>query len=83
MITRPTDHQWIAMARLARSEDGLVLIGLLKAELQEVKDRALVIDQESQIRQMQGRGQQLRDLVEALESAPDLVVKLDNRATRR
>ena len=71
------------MARLARSEDGLVLIGLLKAELQEVKDRALVIDQESQIRQMQGRGQQLRDLVEALESAPDLVVKLDNRATRR
>lgn len=83
MITRPTDHQWIALARLARSEDGLVLIGLLKAELQEVKDRALVIDQESQIRQMQGRGQQLRDLVEALESAPDLVVKLDNRATRR
>ena len=83
MITRPTDHQWIALARLARSEDGLVLMGLLKAELQEVKDRTLVVDQETQIRQMQGRGQQLKDLVEAMERAPDLVVKLDNRATRR
>ena len=83
MLNKPSDREFLALARLARSDDGKILMEYLHRSLADVKDRVLSIEADTQVRRMQGRGEALRDLVEALEQAPDLVSKLEHRARGR
>lgn len=83
MLIRPSDNEYLALARLVRTDDGKIYLGYLKRVLEDVKDRLLSADAETIIRRFQGRADALKDLVEALESAPDLVVKLQDRARSR
>lgn len=82
MLTRPTEREILALARVFRSEDGDVLVGWLGRALNEVMERLVSADVDA-FRKLQGRAESIKDFVEALESAPDLVVKLENRAKGR
>jgi hypothetical protein len=83
MLTKPTDKEVLALARLARSDDGKVFMEYAARALMDVKDRLVSADAESTIRRFQGRADALQNLIEALEEAPDLVVKLESRARSR
>lgn len=83
MLNRLSDNEVLALSRLVRLDDGAVFLGYLKRALDEVKDRLVSADAETVIRRLQGRADALRDLIEALETAPDLAVKLHDRARGR
>lgn len=83
MLTKPTDKEILAMARVVRTDDGKILAEYLARAATDIKDRLVSADAESTIRRFQGRAEALQELVEALESAPDLVVKLESRARSR
>lgn len=83
MLTKLIDKEILALARLVRSDDGKVLVGYINRALQDVKDRVITLEPESMIRRFQGRADALQYIVEALESAPDLVVKMEHRANGR
>ena len=83
MLTKPTDKEFLALARLVRSEDGKVLMEYLVRAIADVKDRLVSADADSMLRRLQGRAESLKELAEALEQAPDLVVKLEHRARSR
>lgn len=83
MLIRMSDNEVLASARLVRQDDGAVFLGYLKRALDEGKDRLVTADAETIIRRFQGRADALRDLIEALEIAPDLAVKLHDRARGR
>jgi hypothetical protein len=83
MLTKPTDKETLAFARLVRSDDGKVFVEYAARAVADIKDRLVSADSDATIRRFQGRAEALRDLVEALESAPDLVVKLESRARSR
>lgn len=79
MNVRPTDRQWFALSTVALLEDGKVVLGLLKEMLEVEKDQLITLMAEPQILRAQGRAAALKELVEALEQAPDLVSKLKRR----
>lgn len=83
MLTKPTDKEILALARISRSLDGKILKEYLVRALDDVRDKVMVADTDTLIRRLQGRGEALKDFGEALEMAPDLVVKLENRANGR
>lgn len=83
MITKPTDKELLALARLSRLDDGKVLLAYLTRTLEDVKDKLVSAESDSTIRRLQGRADALKELAEALELAPDLIVKLENRARSR
>ena len=83
MLTKPTDKEFLVFARLVRSEDGKILGEYLVRALSDVKDKIVSADVDTTVRRLQGRAEALKDLVEALEQAPDLVVKLEHRARSR
>jgi hypothetical protein len=83
VLTKPTDKEFLALARLVRSEDGKVLMEYLVRAIADVKDRLVSADADSMLRRLQGRAESLKELAEALEQAPDLVVKLEHRARSR
>lgn len=83
MLNKPSDREYLAFSRLSRTDDGKILLGYLKAGLANVVDRMLTLDSDVLVRRMQGRGEAIKELVEALEISPDLVVKLENRAKSR
>lgn len=83
MLTKPTDKEFLALARLVRSEDGKVLMEYMVRAVADVKSRLVSAEADSLFRRLQGRAEALQELVEALESAPDLVVKLEHRARSR
>jgi len=83
MLTKLTDREILAFARLVRSDDGKVFMEYAKRALDDLKNRMITLEPESILRRHQGRAEQLKELVEALESAPDLVVKMEHRANGR
>jgi hypothetical protein len=83
MLTKPTDKELLALARLSRSDDGKILMEYMARAKQEVVDKLVTVDADSMIRRLQGRAEALNDLAEALETAPDLVLKLEHRARSR
>lgn len=83
MLTKPTDKEFLVFARIARSDDGKVLMEYMVRAAMEVKDKLVSAEADSLLRRLQGRAEALTDLVEALGSAPDLVVKLEHRARSR
>lgn len=83
MLTKPTDKEYLVFARLARSDDGKVFMEYMARAAADVREKLVSADVDSMIRRLQGRAESLNDLVEALESAPDLVVKLEHRARSR
>lgn len=83
MLIRPADKEILAMARLSRLDDGKILMEYLTRAYSDIKDRLVLADAESTIRRFQGRAEALQELVEAMESAPDLVAKLESRARSR
>lgn len=83
MLTKLTDKEFLVFARLVRSDDGKILMEYMARALSEVKDKLVSADADSTIRRLQGRADALKELAEALESAPDLILKLEHRARGR
>lgn len=73
----------MALARIAASDDGKILKEYLVRGLETVTEKLVAADADSLIRRLQGRAEALKDLGEALDMAPDLVVKLEHRAKGR
>lgn len=78
-MIRPDDRQLLAMASVALSEDGKVVVALINQLLADTKDQLIHVVAESQLLRTQGRAAALKELVEALEKAPDLVSKRNRR----
>lgn len=83
MLTKPSDKELKALARVSRSDDGQILKEYLLRALDDVREKVMTAETDVLIRRLQGRGEALKDFREALEMAPDLVVKLENRAQGR
>lgn len=79
-MTRLTDIEIAALARLARTDDGKILMAYMKRSQTEAKDMLAEADSDQLVRRLQGRVVAIGELVEALEKAPDLLVKLQRRA---
>lgn len=67
-----------ALMRVARTDDGRVLLELLEDALGRTKDM-LVTSGPDAIGRLQGRAQALDDLLEAFTQAPDLLKKLEEK----
>lgn len=64
LLYRPDPKELLSLTRLARGTEGRVLIQVLKAELDVVKERLLVDEANFQL--LQGRGQFLKGMIDLL-----------------
>lgn len=71
------------MGRVMLSDDGKVLYDYLMRARADVKEKLVAAEADTMVRRLQGRAEAVKDLAEALETAPDLIVKLENRANGR
>jgi len=68
-------QDWKCLARLRLSSDGQHLLKLLRAELEDNRNRLELVPDQDQFRQLQGVCKTLRSLIEQIESAPEVVNK--------
>lgn len=83
MLTRPTEKEILALARIVLSDDGKLLKEYLVRSLTAVTEKMVAADADTLIRRLQGRAEALNELREALDISPDLVTKLEHRARGR
>lgn len=83
MLDRPSDKDYLAFARLARTDDGRVLLSYLARAVETAKNHLVSADSDATIRRLQGRAEALETLAEALEITPDLIRKIEDRARSR
>lgn len=78
-MIRPDDRQLAALANIALSEEGKIVLTLIRKQLEETKDQLVSLLAEPQILRAQGRAAAFKELAEALEQAPDLISKRNRR----
>lgn len=71
-----TKEQAAALARLSRSEDGKVLLDMLRSAL-AVQLNNLIFVKPDMVQRAQGHAESLRDMIEVVSSAPDTLDKME------
>lgn len=75
MFVRPDANQFQALARLAKSTDGEVLLNILDTELRRLQTNMLDSSGEVTLK-LQGMAREVTDLIGLLRGAPETAEKL-------
>lgn len=75
MLTKPTNSTIAALARFARSTDGVEILKFLDSELEQARDLLVKLPEGQRITRIQGHAQFLTQFVELVRAAPEIEKK--------